>query len=439
MRTQTSATKLDSLVQPLGGLMNHVMQLTPHPGDPVFPIYGSALGKIQNLRGDDPRSQGLDDEALSGAGGDIDPELARIKAIAEGLERYASCVFDARQFVWATANELGAEALDLDSVPRSSETELAHPRCPLRAPNKNAPVRWVRGISLLDGHPTWIPAVMVYLKTAALSAGERFTLPISTGCGAHITPEQALLAGLNEVIERDAISLTWLQQLQLPRIELDEVPMWVQPYLERDARSRNGLETLLFDATTDLGVPTVYSLHLSPHNENLTSLVMCSTELDPAIAVAKVMRESASSRTSLQQTQVIPEDWNDFNSVFHGAAFMGQPAQLPAFNFLRHSTQRRKLSEMPVLATGDPRRDLLLVIERLRARGIEAYAVDLTTDEARRVGMWVVRVIVPALQPLSFSHRARYLGHSRLYEAPRLMGYPVRSEADLNPWPQPFA
>jgi ribosomal protein S12 methylthiotransferase accessory factor len=53
--------------------------------------------------------------------------------------------------------------------------------------------------------------------------------------------------------------------------------------------------------------------------------------------------------------------------------------------------------------------------------------------------MWVVRVIIPALQPLSFSYRARYLGHARLYQAPRLMGHPVREEADLNPWPQPFA
>ena len=35
--------------------------------------------------------------------------------------------------------------------------------------------------------------------------------------------------------------------------------------------------------------------------------------------------------------------------------------------------------------------------------------------------------------------RARFLGHPRLYEAPARMGYPTRSEAELNAWPQAFA
>jgi ribosomal protein S12 methylthiotransferase accessory factor len=135
----------------------------------------------------------------------------------------------------------------------------------------------------------------------------------------------------------------------------------------------------------------------------------------------------------------VPESWDDFIDVFHGATFMGRPEQLPAFDFLRHSTRRRRLSEMPVLATGDARRDLAGLVGKLRAQGMEAFAVDLTTDEAVRAGMRVVRVIIPALQPLTFSYRARYLGHPRLYEAPRLMGYPVRAETEINHWPQPFA
>ncbi|MFC7479479.1 hypothetical protein ACFQX7_04670 [Luedemannella flava] len=70
---------------------------------------------------------------------------------------------------------------------------------------------------------------------------------------------------------------------------------------------------------------------------------------------------------------------------------------------------------------------------------MDAYVVDLTSDEALRAGMTVVRTVIPRLQPLSFSYRARYLGHPRLYRAPARMGHPTRSEAELNPWPQPFA
>jgi ribosomal protein S12 methylthiotransferase accessory factor len=240
------------------------------------------------------------------------------------------------------------------------------------------------------------------------------------------------------VIERDAIATTWLQKLPLPRIELDRIPAWLEPYLRRN-EAHGDLEQIFFDATSDIGVPTVYSLQLTPANALLATLVMCSTELDPAIAIAKVIRESASSRLAMQIPQALPDCWDDYCAVSHGAAYMGHPDRTSAFDFLIESPHRRRLSEMRNLDTGDPGADLIDLIERLRVRGMDAVAVDLTTDEARRTGTWVVRVIVPGLQPLSFSHRARYLGHPRLYEAPRAMGYRVYAESEINPLPQPFA
>ena len=427
-------------MQPVGGLMSRVTQLPALPGEPNFSIHSSSLGDVNQVLNLSPHwlKGKLNVGALNGAGGDVDADLSRIKAIAEGLERYSSCVYDERQFIWATAEELGDEALDLDTLPQCSATELANPRCPILAPDKRAPMRWVRGISLTDSRPVWIPAILVYLHLSPLSAGERITLPISTGCAAHVTLEQALIGGLCEVIERDAISLVWLQQLSLPRIELDEVPAWLEGFAARNEASRD-VTQMFFDATSELGVPTVYSLQLSPGNDALAALVMCSTELDPAIAIAKVMRESASSRIAMQQTRPVPESWDDFIDVFHGAVYMGHRDRLPAYDFLVNSTGVRRLSEMPVLAAGNPKRDLRNILSRLSGRGMEAFAVDLTTDEAKRAGMWVVKTIVPMLQPLSFSYRARYLGHPRLYLGPQLMGYGARPESEINSWPQPFA
>jgi ribosomal protein S12 methylthiotransferase accessory factor len=141
----------------------------------------------------------------------------------------------------------------------------------------------------------------------------------------------------------------------------------------------------------------------------------------------------------MQQPQQLPDSVDDDFDVGHGAAYMGKRERLPAFDFLLRSTRRRRLSDIHRLATGRPESDLTHLLDRLRRRRMEAIAVDLTTDEARRAGFWVVRVIIPSLQPLSFHYRTRYLGHPRLYEAPQAMGFPVRAEADLNPWPQPFA
>jgi ribosomal protein S12 methylthiotransferase accessory factor len=78
-------------------------------------------------------------------------------------------------------------------------------------------------------------------------------------------------------------------------------------------------------------------------------------------------------------------------------------------------------------------------LNMLREKELPAYAVDLSTDEAVRSGIRIVRVIIPGLQPLSFRYRARFLGHPRLYELPRKMGFPVLTEDELNDFPQPFA
>jgi ribosomal protein S12 methylthiotransferase accessory factor len=166
---------------------------------------------------------------------------------------------------------------------------------------------------------------------------------------------------------------------------------------------------------------------------------MCATDVDPARAVTKVLRESASCRIALGSSPPAPDRVEQFVQVFDGAVYMGAPERRTAFRFLLDTPNTRRLSEMAKPATGDAVGDLRFVLARLAAAGLEAVAVDLTTDEALRSGFRVVRVVVPGLQPLSFAHLARYLGHPRLYDAPALMGHPVNSEQELNPWPQPFA
>jgi len=78
-------------------------------------------------------------------------------------------------------------------------------------------------------------------------------------------------------------------------------------------------------------------------------------------------------------------------------------------------------------------------VANLERAGAEAIVVDITTDEARQVGMHVIKALIPEAMPLSFSHHARYLATPRLYQAPRAMGLTVHDEAGINPVRQPFA
>ncbi|MGD8167295.1 YcaO-like family protein [Herbiconiux sp. P16] len=374
---------------------------------------------------------------MAGGGGGTDPAMARAISMIEAVERYSNCV-PPKNLRWATQRDLGLESLDLRTMPRCSKTEFEHPKCQTLPYDIDDKIRWVRGWSFRQAEPRWIPAVSVWLHLSPQARGERFTLPISTGSAAHTDLAKAVVNGLCEVVERDAISLTWLQMLPLPEIDFSDAP----PDVKLTVESANSGATIhrFFDATTDVGIPTIYCVDTAPQSTSMRHVVMCATDLDPGRAVIKIAREIASSRIALEHGQHAPMEVDDFVDVFHGAQYMGHADRSMAFDFLlRQPREVRKFGDIPSFADLTPESELRLVLARLESVSASAFAVDITTSEARSVGIHVVKTIIPELMPLSFAHRSRFLAHPRLFEAPLKLGYHSREEHHLNPFPQPFA
>ena len=362
---------------------------------------------------------------------------ALLPALVEGLERYSAGICRETQLIEASAEELGEEAIDLDSIPRCSQRELAHPKCPLILPDKRQAIRWVRGLSLMDGRTAYVPAVMVYSHIINVQPSERFWLPISTGCAAHTTYEEALLGGICEVVERDAISITWLQKLQLPQIEVDVVPPELAGCWEVYESGSGKVETHFLDATLDLGIPTVYAVQVARFSKQTATLIGCSSKSSMAKAMAKVILDLAAFTQGFRPSHPLPQSWDDYSQVMHGATYMAQQDRRHAFDFLLASSARKKLSD--ILKAESHGESLMRVLQNLKAKALACYAIDISPDEAMRTGIRVVRVVIPGLQPLSFRYRARFLGHPRLYDAPRRMGFRSLPEEKVNDFPQPFA
>ncbi|MGY1435823.1 YcaO-like family protein [Streptomyces reniochalinae] len=443
-----SLRRMGDLVSPYG-LVSGAIRLPGSPGDPDFPIFTASLGDPGHvLTGHEDWDLGAEHGNFDGAGGDLSPERAALLAVAESLERYSSCARDADRYRWATAEELGDEAVPLDAWPRLSAAELAAGGHGLVGPDPTAPMRWVRGWSFTRRRPVWVPAVHVWLKNPPEALGERVSHPVSTGCAVHTDVTSAVVNGLLEVVERDSIALTWLQRLRLPRLTLDVERLTPKQRQFVERADNPHVRTQLFDATTDLGIPVIYGVQLADSDPALAQVVAATCDPDPGEAVAKLYREAASLRIALRHhitTSATTETGADGGAeqlvnVVGGAAEAGPVAARDRFSFLLEGERgERPLSALPRPAATDPHTVLSWLLRRLHARGCEVVAVDLTTDEARQVGATAVRVAVPQLMPLSFVHRARYLGHPRLYEAPRAMGHPVLSEDEITPLPQPFA
>lgn len=434
---------LETLVSPYG-LVSGVARLSAAEGEPRFPVVSGSVGHLGAVL-DMQVGFGAHDSSMGnidGAGGDIDPERAAFLAIAESLERYSSCAWRPERMIWASARELGSAAIDLSSWPACSPTEIADPRASLLAPDPDGPMRWVPGWSLTHDRPTYVPAMLVWLKNPPQSRAERFTHMVSTGCATHTDPIAAVVGGLLEVVERDAITLAWLHRMRLPRLDvrIDDLTLAQQQAVARGTVPH--IRTELFDATTDLGIPVVYGIQLADHDPALAQLVSATCDPDPGRAVAKLYREAASVRVALRSmiTNGSRDYTGDTVSVVAGALKMGPRSMRDRFDFLLDGERpTRTLADLARPASTEPAAVLAWLLERLHANDCEVVVVDLTTDEAAQVGATVVHVLVPQLMPLSFDPHGRYLAHPRLYRAPGRMGHPTRSEEQLNRDPQPFA
>jgi ribosomal protein S12 methylthiotransferase accessory factor len=421
---------LDRVVSARGGLVSTVVPLAPAAGSYRIcqAVLGDVAGVLPGLAGISGRG------ALDGAGSGDELVRAADLAVVEAVERWSSTVVTPDQLVTASTEELGDTAIDMATVPRCSADELAHPRCPLVPFAPDQRMRWVTGLDLTTGEPVLVPAVMTYLGMAQLDPAERWWLPISTGCAAHTDLAAALAGGLLEVVERDALSLTWLHRLPLPELELD-----LPEVAEAAARAnRPGAgHTRLFDATLDTGIPTVYAVNRS--SGPVATVVGAATAADASTAARKVLREVQSCRIALESAAPVGDDPDRFISATDGALWMAAPDRVREFDFLTEGTARRPISSLPVLPSRSPVELLRAAVAAVRAVGGRPVAVDLTTREARRAGLHVVRVIVPELQPMTFSLRARYLAHPRVQQGPAAAGHRPLPPAELNPLPQPMA
>ncbi|MFF2409971.1 YcaO-like family protein [Streptomyces sp. NPDC058092] len=370
---------------------------------------------------------------LAGSGRSADPETAGRVSVIETLERLATCT-PQDEFVLGDADSL-PDAIDLDTVPRCSRRELDHPQCSLIRPSPSEPIRWTKGIDLRAGRPVLLPSVMVYLGLKPFPA-ERFWQPISTGAAAGPTWESALINAVCEVIERDMISVIWLQRMALPR--LDPAHLTDESLRLIDWCARKFITVHLFDATSEIGVPTVYCVQEAPHDPVVGRVVSASTTRDLGAAAASAITESLSIRPSLQAASRQPQL---IDMHVRGALEIGRAERNSALDFLLHPSAAAG-SPQPTLdnlSGPDERQNLRNLLRACERAGHDVYAVDLTTPEAAEIGLHVARVVMPSLQPVTFARHARFLDHPRLYRLPALLGNRVLAEKDLNPDPQPFA
>src|SRR5262249_60114973 len=124
---------------------------------------------------------------------------------------------------------------------------------------------------------------------------------------------------------------------------------------------RFGIETLAFDLTTDLGIPTVMGVAVDRSGNLPAASVGLACNLCPRTALDRALMEVAQVRAGLvPRYRVEPPDLRRYDAVRtveDHAEFAALPEHLAELDFLLDAPAARSLGDMPERSHGDATAD----------------------------------------------------------------------------------
>lgn len=369
---------------------------------------------------------------MSGAGSSIDSTNGFFLSEMEAYERFANCL-NCNNTVYSDAYSLGSEAADMNEFPKISH-EL-EPNSLIRDFDNHKVLRWIKSYELQSNEMKYVPLEYINLYTDPKFNGEGTTSPISTGMSVHDSYTEAILNGIYEIVERDAIALTWLLKNPGYRIENN-------PYdLDFDIFDNDFLgSTELFEVSTIDGIYTFCLKANAHHNTDISTVLMFATHVNPEIALRKLRKELTAVIYSMTDSlkrfpNIIEQDYAKFYTVEQSGLYMAHVNNKKHFSFFKYA-KTKQFAIPDDLNFKNSNEELKYVKKLLDGRKI--YVTDLTNRECIDRDIKAVKVNIPSLQPISFIHSSRYLGHYRIEEyAMKYRG--CFNQNDINKYPLAFS
>jgi ribosomal protein S12 methylthiotransferase accessory factor len=408
---------------------------------PHFPEFSLAL---------DPRRRPTDGRVSGYAafGTDTDRETAMAKAVGEALERYFLSLYKRSDLLRAARTSLeraGTPSLDLGLL--NGFLPFQKEAWPVLGADEHTELYWVEGERYPDGVRTLLPAQLVFwnYRHREPPPQEQLLARITTsGCAGHFTKEEAVLAGLLELIERDAFLIFWLNRIAPPVLDVSGIDdAALRESLAYAERCR--LKATFLNTTSDIRVPTVACVVEDARAVSAPVLSLGSASgfsLGTTLRRALLEALATNRYTAARPPYELPDSYAPFTdaaldrtkrlSLWRGKRMA---ERFSFFTSGKKQDARELARETEAIGASA---QLAYVLRELRAKGpgYETYIYEKTDRVLGALGFHAVRVIVPRLIPMYLREFAAPLDAVRLREVPAMLGYQAAEHP--NPWPHPF-
>jgi ribosomal protein S12 methylthiotransferase accessory factor len=380
-----------------------------------------------------------------GGGAATSREIALAKTIGECIERYSAAIYDKSEFPLFSYKNAPFPCVHPNEFALFSDEQYIHPQFTFDKFDENAPVRWVPATELGSLNEIYVPASMVYVPYFFYQNGDETPIiqPISTGLSCHCSYEEAAIGGICEVIERDNFMITWQAGLSRTKIRHESLSEVNKDLINRFEKV--GYEVHLMNISNETQIPGILAVLKHTDTAYVPIVVAASVSLSPEEAVRKALEELAHTeryayqiRTELPRLEVIEDFDNVLGQVHHVNYWMDEKIVHHA-SFLYASETYMNFQDLPDFEQATPQEDLTKITTIIRESGYQILISDITTEDVKSLGMFVIRAIIPGYHPLFMGYHRRPLGGKRLWTIPQKLGFKgIVAEGRDTPFPHPF-
>lgn len=313
---------------------------------------------------------------------------AMFSAIGEALERYNAQFFDNEYILNGSYNELIKENRNC----LNPNNLVLDEKYPVKY-DENLSLEWAVAKNIRSFENVLVPSNIVYFVYAPKDLSKEFIPQDTTGLASGMEIEDAVLQGMQEIIERDAYAVYFRgrftpYRIDISTIEDNTINKMINWLFKKD------VQIFLTYLKTDIESYVVHCVTYSKDGEFPIYTHGAGASLNPNIAIARAITECIQLRVSQIKVYKNKELFAD-DPEYIPYLTWGKGEEIALSSLLNVGT-KISLKNMPNLERKSVFEDIETLVNSLHDLGYETYVANLSREDNR---MKTVRVIIPGLQP----------------------------------------
>ncbi len=351
--------------------------------------------------------------------------------------------------------QIGRNAIAPEELPLFANEQYSSPDFFFQPFTRDTEFNWIKGRRLIRQEDVWIPLQLVLFFYIPSIKETQIGYSSSSGMASHINESLAIIAGVTEIIERDALMISWYADIPLSRVNVD-IPFTSK----KNNKILDSIKSLSGDVNFylhDVGFPELPCISVTqvlPYYNKYAYHAGAASALDGEETFIQALVEYGQSELQLKCAMLAPQRrWKkgvdvifdaspdkpltEMRTFLENIGYYGHAENIGRLKEFFHSEKSVALSDLPNVKLKHSEEQLEYLKEILQKYDIDPIIIDCTHEQMSYVK--VIKAFIPELvQPHVSAYP--YLGHPRIYELPMKMGLRDKplTFKDLKLGPVPF-